>query len=331
MSWIDVVIPCYNYAHYLSDCVKSVLDQPVQDLRVLIIDDASRDGTPQVAEELAAQDSRITFWRHSSNRGHIATYNEGLDWASAECTLLLSADDLLTSGALSRVIELMTAHPEVGLAHGRQVLFTSGQPLPQPCLLPGDPKWHILPGADFLETCCASGSNPVATPTAVVRTWLLKALGGYRKELPHAADLELWLRCAVRGSIGILNVDQAFKRMHQKNMQLHYLGTTLGDLHQRKTAFDLFFQEYGACIPDSERLHQLATQSIAEAAFWAASRAFDRGDSIRCQELLLFALDAYPKLRSRPEWQRLHWKRRVGPRIWSVLQPVIDCLRGRSG
>jgi glycosyltransferase involved in cell wall biosynthesis len=41
MPKIDVVIPCYNYGRFLKECVLSVLDQPVSDLRVLIIDDAS--------------------------------------------------------------------------------------------------------------------------------------------------------------------------------------------------------------------------------------------------------------------------------------------------
>ena len=55
------------------------LSQPV-DVRVLIIDDASTDDTPEVAAALAAEDARVEFRRHAVNRGHIATYNEGLEW-----------------------------------------------------------------------------------------------------------------------------------------------------------------------------------------------------------------------------------------------------------
>ena len=77
MSRVDVIVPCYNYGRFLRECVESVLGQPV-DVRVLIIDDASTDDTPEVAAALAAEDARVEFRRHAVNRGHIATYNEGL-------------------------------------------------------------------------------------------------------------------------------------------------------------------------------------------------------------------------------------------------------------
>src|ERR1700754_2370869 len=103
MSTVDVVIPCYNYARYLRGCVSSALDQPGVDVRVLVIDDASSDETASVGRDLARSDGRVTFRRHESNKGHIATYNEGLiGWSTADYTALLSADDLLAPGSLGR-------------------------------------------------------------------------------------------------------------------------------------------------------------------------------------------------------------------------------------
>src|SRR5208337_1578043 len=85
VSTVDVVIPCYNYARYLRRCVQSVLSQSGVDVRVLVIDDASSDDTPQVGNDLAGSDSRVEFRRHEVNRGHIATYNEGLiGWSTAK-------------------------------------------------------------------------------------------------------------------------------------------------------------------------------------------------------------------------------------------------------
>ena len=100
---VDVVIPCYNYARFLEDCVGSVLSQEGVDVRALIIDDRSGDDTFEVGTNLIRRDSRVLFRRHSQNRGHIATYNEGLlEWVEAEYALLLSADDMLAPGALRR-------------------------------------------------------------------------------------------------------------------------------------------------------------------------------------------------------------------------------------
>ena len=112
MSRVDVFVPCYNYGRYLRQCVDSVLSQSHRNVSVLIIDDASPDQTEEVARELVAQDSRVAYRRHESNRGHIATYMEGWEWADGDYVLLLSADDLLTPGALERAVAALDAHPE---------------------------------------------------------------------------------------------------------------------------------------------------------------------------------------------------------------------------
>ena len=54
MPSVDVIVPCYNYGRFLRECVESVLDQDGVDVRVLIIDDASADDTPDVGRALAA-------------------------------------------------------------------------------------------------------------------------------------------------------------------------------------------------------------------------------------------------------------------------------------
>src|SRR3954452_6789000 len=91
---VGVVVPCYRYGHFLQDAVDSVLDDPTLDVRVLIVDDASPDDSAERARELARRDPRIEVAVHPENRGHIATYNEGLlEWCDADYTVLLSADD----------------------------------------------------------------------------------------------------------------------------------------------------------------------------------------------------------------------------------------------
>ena len=114
MISVDVIVPCYRYGHFLRECVESVLKQVGPGLRVLVIDDASPDRTAEVAAGLAQEDSRITFRRHSTNVGHIATYNEGIEWATSKYMLILSADDYLIPGGLSRTVNLMEEHPNVG-------------------------------------------------------------------------------------------------------------------------------------------------------------------------------------------------------------------------
>src|SRR5881227_754343 len=111
MSSIDVIVPCYRYGRYLRKCVRSVLGQGLPGTRVLVIDDSSPDDTAEVAAALCAEDERVHLIRHPVNKGHIATYNEGIEWANARYLLLLSADDFVLPGALVRAAALLDEHP----------------------------------------------------------------------------------------------------------------------------------------------------------------------------------------------------------------------------
>jgi glycosyltransferase involved in cell wall biosynthesis len=327
MSRVDVIVPCYKYAHYLRQCVESVLGQSHGDLRVLIIDDCSPDNTEEVARGLVAQDRRVAYRRHETNRGHIATYNEGLEWSDGDYVLLLSADDLLTPGALERAVAVYGSAPNATLVFGREIRFSDSQPLPEPKGSGDDYDWQLIPGSGFIEECCRSSYNPVPTPTAVVRTAVLRQVGGYRPTLPHTADMEFWLRLAVAGLVCRIEADQAYKRKHNQNMSIYYLSSIIRDISERRNVFAVLFKENGDRIEQRERLEHLAARSLGTATFWEASRAFDRGDLASCQELLDLALTLDPGLRDRPEWARFRWKRSLGHSVWRVAHPLVTLLR----
>ena len=106
MTAVDVIVPCYNYGRFLGRCVGSLLVQEGCDVRVLVIDDCSTDDSLMTARGIAATDPRVRLIAHERNRGHIATYNEGIDWVGSPYMLLLSADDMLAPGALRRATAL---------------------------------------------------------------------------------------------------------------------------------------------------------------------------------------------------------------------------------
>src|SRR5215218_5230435 len=75
---VSVVIPCYNYARYLVACVDSVAGQHGVEVEIVIVDDASTDDSAAVARRISDLDPRVRMIEHRENRGHIATYNDGL-------------------------------------------------------------------------------------------------------------------------------------------------------------------------------------------------------------------------------------------------------------
>lgn len=327
MSQVDVIIPCYRYGHYLRACVDSVLSQEGVKVKALVIDDASPDQTPEVASDLMKQDTRLEYRRHGENLGHIATYNEGIEWATGDYMLLLSADDLLVPGALARAGCLLDAHPEAGMCYGPAVPFSNEQ---QPTDLPScgtSYSWQVFSGREFLEQALLG--NPVPTCTAVVRTQYQRRLGGYRASLPHSGDLEMWLRFAVHGSIGKLACCQGMSRQHSENMSLQY-PYGVKDIEQRVAAFASIFEFYRDRIEEAKRLETQAKRVLAEQAFWVASSQFEQRDPDGCQKTLSFALRVCPELRSWAPWSRLRWKRTMGATLWSLLKPIIDSSRRSS-
>jgi glycosyltransferase involved in cell wall biosynthesis len=325
MSSVDVIVPCYNYARFLRECVQSVLTQEGVAVRVLIIDDASQDDTETVGRTLAAEDPRVEFRRHAVNRGHIATYNEGIEWLSGDYALLLSADDLLTSGALGRAAELMNEHSEVGFVFGRAIKTATpgtGAVIPE-----GRCERRILSGTEFLNLSCKSGANHVPTPTLVVRTTLQHELGGYKPELPHTGDLEICCRFAAHAAVGVLDADQAYYRVHGNNMHKDTFADAMTVLEQHREGFRILFEEQGYCIADRQRLRRLATRAIARSALHRACKAFDAGDDRACASFLQYAITHYPPLRKESAWLRLSLKRTIGFKVWRAVRPTLRFFR----
>jgi len=321
MSSADVVVPCYRYGLFLKECVESVLAQSVPDVRVLIIDDASPDCTADVAADLARKDSRVTLWRHTTNQGHIQTYNEGIEWASADYMMILSADDYLLPGALDRSMSLMDSHPEVGFTFGKALVFHDNEiERPTGPVTDADSRvpWRVMRGLEFIDL---NGSgNMVCTPTAVVRTELQKRLGGYRAELVHSGDLEMWLRFAANASVGIVGEYQAVYRRHSRNMSLGYRAKGwLPDLVQRKAAFDCFFQTCGDALPNAPELRRRLLRSLGCEVLGFASEAFNENETEISDHLSAFALDMCPELKWSLPWLKLNCKRYVGARMWRAI------------
>lgn len=322
MTTFSVIVPCYNYARYLKACVDSMLSQGV-DVEVIIIDDCSSDDTPAVGAALA-QDRRVTFIRHEINQGHIKTYNEGIALAKGDYTALVSSDDLLTPGSLRRAQDVLDAHPEVGMVYGHSLYFQSDDHLP--VARTGTPRVDIWNGRDWIAQRCKTATSCISSPEVVARTSLYHELGGYRADLPHAGDVEMWLRFAAYSAVAYLGgVDQAYYRKHGANMHATQFNSALADLRQRKLAFDAVFDVHGEAIRNSEQLRDQARRALAREALWTACWSYDRRrvDRVPVDDLEAFACDTYPEFRSLTEYWGLKWRRRLGPRWPPILQPFL--------
>lgn len=318
---VTVVVPCYRYGRYLPEVVSTTLSQAGVVVDVVIVDDASPDGSGDVAQSLADRFPNVSVIRHQRNQGHIATYNTGLAQASGTYVVLLSADDLLTPGSLARATAMMEAHPEVGLVYGHVETFTDTVPaLPRPRV-----SWSIWSGERWLERIMRRGMNVISSPEVVMRRSLLDELGGYEPTLPHAADLFLWLRAAGRASVGRVNgCVQALYRVHGANMHLTDYSDVLSDITQRFETFELFLSGDYRHHARRTRCLELARQGVAlEAVRWGIF-AHDHHQTDWPDTMARhgdFARSAWPRITSTSIWRR--FRRRQDQEFVSSLDRLM--------
>jgi GT2 family glycosyltransferase len=326
---VSVVVPCYNYARYLRDAVDSVLSQEGVDVDVLIVDDYSSDGSAEVASSLAAGDERVRVVVHRQNVGHIATYNEGLSSVTGEFVVLLSADDMLSPGALARATSLMEARPNVAFVYGYPIDFEGPVPVARQRVR----SWTTWSGGEWIARRCRRATNCVRSPEVVMRASVQRAIGGYRADLPHSGDLEMWLRAAGAGEVGRVNgAAQAYYRTHPASMSRTSYSGALVDLTARRDAFGAFFDEATHPLPDAQRLHEKAQRALAIEALRLAARSLERG--IPGEELVddyeRFAVDVWPAVRRTGAWRGVQLRRRLasqwqrGPKLLARPAIIVD-------
>ena len=193
---ITVHVPAYNYGQFLGDALDSLLAQTCGDWEAIVIDDASTDDTPRVLSRY--HDPRVRVVRHDVNRGHIATYNEGIDLARGEYFAILSADDRFQPTFFERVLACFDQCPDADL------VYTDAERIDADGRVIGGPATTLDPDHDWVRDL----SVPlmfgwiIEGCGGVARTQALRELGGYDPAFPHTADLYLWRRLAFRGPVG---------------------------------------------------------------------------------------------------------------------------------
>jgi glycosyltransferase involved in cell wall biosynthesis len=306
---VAVVVPCYKYGHYLEDCVSSIVQQTGVTTAILIIDDASHDDSFSVAERLSATYTNVTARRHTSNQGHIPTYNEGLAEADSDYVVLLSADDLLAPGALQRATGLMEAYRSVGLVYGRPQNFRQE--------IPSEERvrhtWSHWSGEAWIGAQVRRSLSIIYSPEAVVRTSVQHKVGYYNSVLPHSADLEMWLRIADVSDVGRVNGPiQAFRRIHSESMMQTGYSSLLADLDERLRAYESFFSNY----KDGQALFARARRRMStEALNWAAANC-DSVSEEWIDRAVRFAKVNNPRYTRTKAWREYQWRssQRTGAR-----------------
>jgi len=127
---ISVIIPVYNVAHYLKQCIESIISQE-GNIEVILIDDGSPDESPSICDEYAQKDNRIHVI-HKQNGGVSSARNAGLDAAQGEWIWFVDGDDYIAENVLKRIYQEIQKHPHADLIQmGMNYLYDNNRLVPQ--------------------------------------------------------------------------------------------------------------------------------------------------------------------------------------------------------
>lgn len=115
----SLIIPAYNYAHYLPGAIESVLCQPGDDYELIVINDGSTDNTDEVVARLQQEHPGRIIYHSQENRGLPGTRNKGISLAQGRYLMFLDSDDRLTPDALAGFRQGLTANGEAAMIIGR--------------------------------------------------------------------------------------------------------------------------------------------------------------------------------------------------------------------
>ena len=217
-----------------AECAASVLSQPIPNLRLLIVDNASTDGSQEVAREIAAADSRVTLFLNEHNRGLHDSCNRAIDWAEADYFLLLDADDLLAADSLARGMAFLDSHPEVAFLYGVEGRLVDGLLDPGRCDA-RTTRWNVTTGTEFIRRTCWDSFCDVGAPTVLVRTVAQKSAGHYRENLVRTFDFEMYLRLAMEGDVAHTNRVHGVRRMHPTQLTTPFIENPIRDFEEHES------------------------------------------------------------------------------------------------
>jgi glycosyltransferase involved in cell wall biosynthesis len=192
---VSVCVPVYNGAAYIAECLESVLKQTFEDFEVVVCDNCSTDETEAIVRRYA--DPRIRYVRHPKNLGLVGNANRCLELARGEYVCILHHDDVMLPENLARKVAVLEQHPSVGFVHSNAILIDrQGTVIATDIWAADSRRDYVESGANlftrFLMRMPFSAS--IFIGAVMARRSCYQRLGGFRHELPHCNDSEMWMR-----------------------------------------------------------------------------------------------------------------------------------------
>lgn len=218
MPTVSVIMPSYNHARYVGMAIDSVLGQTLQDIELIVIDDASTDGTQHILRGI--KDKRVRCVLRDRNVGASQGSNEGIAMARSPFIAMISSDDLFFPSKLQRQLNVLKADAGIAAVFCRPAIiddtgreYAFGSHRLQHEFLAGTWQRPELLRQLFLH------GNFLCHPSILIRREIYDQVGLYDVRLSSLGDFDMWMRIGVActGAFVVLDEPLMAFRSHAGN------------------------------------------------------------------------------------------------------------------
>jgi glycosyltransferase involved in cell wall biosynthesis len=194
---VSIVLPIYDQAYLVDEAIASVISQTYEEWELIVLDDGSNDDLEQRVRHY--QDDRRVLFLRQSNQRLPAALNYALAHTRGDLVTWISADNIMLPTQLERLVEELTAHPDVGLVYSDYwAIDDTGGPLDDPHFRPHNrdpeiPDLMRLPSEVTIENFHHSGDNFIG-PSFLYRRRIAEIVGCYGDDAFGGEDYDFWLR-----------------------------------------------------------------------------------------------------------------------------------------
>jgi glycosyltransferase involved in cell wall biosynthesis len=272
---ISVLMPVYNRQEIVTDAVRSIQAQTFQDWELIILDDASTDGTFDVCQALAREDTRIKTHRNAQNLGAGESRNRLLTRATGEFIAIQDSDDLSLPKRFTIEMQYLKDHPNIGLVSGVAACLDDDgnifeyypDDLLKARLYPTNQEQMVK--SLFLRTCRIA---PAYLARSSVFSRLEKPYGNFRL----TDDLYFYLRVAHSTPIG--GIPEPLIHLRRGKKHAHVWKDTSAGINEVKACLTLIYRQYKDVpgSPIDRRLYKKAMSAllVQEARFIGSYHVF---------------------------------------------------------
>ena len=196
VSNISVCLLAFNHAHTIESTIKSILGQSLSDYEIIVSDDCSTDGTWEKILDIAAANPRIKAVRTPRNIGMPGNANYAVTQSERPYIALLHHDDIYRDDLLEKWSGVLDRYPDVSFVFNPYQDHESGH------LYAEDMPGEHIDGTWLLNNYLFPRWGCLVRGTAMIRREAWEKLGGMRPQFNLLADVDMWMRLAMRWNVG---------------------------------------------------------------------------------------------------------------------------------